>query len=273
MYKREQEALLKSLDEHISVGQAKKLLAKRNLYSDVVKVIKPSLPSETSKKIGVAHLASSIDPTKAASTGSSQASSAGASQAASAGASRASSAGASQASSAGASRASSSGAVQITHTLLPGATSKMALSSSRDPKILVGSQNSASSGTRSGSIKDLDEFSLPDIESSANSSAKSPVITVHRSNDGEEQEALSVCRKRAHSLSPHFSSSIVGENTSKEKVEITGYKEGPLAKRLSRLEKTIESKNNNNNSSGKISLSRSTSHRSIERNKKEPKSK
>ena len=41
-FKKEQEALIKSMDEHISIGHAKKLLAKKNSYSDVVKRIQPN---------------------------------------------------------------------------------------------------------------------------------------------------------------------------------------------------------------------------------------
>ena len=115
IFKKEQEALLLSAAEHISIGHAKKLLSQRS-YSAAVQDFhqKPALsttgfnrPQTVQSKTS---RASSGGAPRASSGGDSRASSGGAPWASSGGASRASSGGAPRASSGGAPRASSGGA-------------------------------------------------------------------------------------------------------------------------------------------------------------------
>ena len=180
VFKKEQEALLKSVAEHISVGYAKKLLAK-GTYSDALKRQKPNSSS-------------SIELTYDA--GSSGASSSGAPRAPSGGAPWATSGGAPWPSSGGAPRASSGGARQ-TISEAPRASPKMTY---LDPGI-------QSNSRIPGSLKELDKFflpeSLPDIENTPD------IITVivHQTDDGEEMEALAVRQKRPRTPSPHASDS------------------------------------------------------------------
>ena len=161
VFKKEQEALLKSVAEHISVGYAKKLLAK-GTYSDALKRQKPNSSS-------------SIELTyDAVSSGAS-----------SGGAPGHNSGGPTPAPSAGAPRASSGGARQ-TISEAPRASPKV---TSLDPGI-------QSNSRIPGSLKELDEFllpeSLPDIENTPDIVN----VTVHQTDDGEEMEALAVRQKR-----------------------------------------------------------------------------
>ena len=123
IFKKEQEALLLSAAEHISIGHAKKLLSQRS-YSAAVQDFHPkpalsttgldrrqTVQSKTSRaSSGGAPRASSGGDPGASSGGDPGASSGGASRASSGGAPRASSGGAPRASSGGAPRASSGGA-------------------------------------------------------------------------------------------------------------------------------------------------------------------
>ena len=123
IFQKEQEALLLSAAEHISIGHAKKLLSQRS-YSAAVQDFHPkpalsttgldrpqTVQSKTSRaSSGGAPRASSGGDPGASSGGASRASSGGAPRASSGGAPRASSGGAPRASSGGAPRASSGGA-------------------------------------------------------------------------------------------------------------------------------------------------------------------
>ena len=144
IFKKEQEALLLSAAEHISIGHAKKLLSQRS-YSAAVQDFHPkpalsttgldrpqTVQSKTSRASsgGAPRPSSGGDPgassggaPRASSGGDPGASSGGASRASSGGASRASSGGASRASSGGASRASSGGAPRASSGGAPRASS------------------------------------------------------------------------------------------------------------------------------------------------------
>ena len=144
IFKKEQEALLLSAAEHISIGHAKKLLSQRS-YSAAVQDFHPkpalsttglnrpqTVQSKTSRASsgGAPGASSGGDPGAssggdpgASSGGASRASSGGAPWASSGGASRASSGGASRASSGGASRASSGGAPRASSGGAPRASS------------------------------------------------------------------------------------------------------------------------------------------------------
>ena len=106
LYKKEQEALIKSFDEHISVGHAKKLLSNKYSYSGVLKE-----PNSVPASSGASHSTSGGAP-RAASGGILQTASGGASRAASSEASRAASGAVPQAASGGASQVASSEASQ-----------------------------------------------------------------------------------------------------------------------------------------------------------------
>ena len=300
-FKKEQEALLKANTEHISVGHAKKLLAKRHSYSDVVKasgssttisianVISPATNAGDSQAshteahriaAGKSSRASSGGVPRAPSAGAPRTPSAGAPRASSGGGPRASSGGAPQASSGGAPRAASGGASQasssgalkkssseVTHV------SSKALQGSSNAEIQSGSQCSFGSGTRSVSLNDLDEFSLPGsspgIESLPDPILNSPMVTVHRSNDDEEMEALAVRQKRARTPSPQLSSRSSSQDTSfKKDIRVT---DGSSSKKSS-IARSGRIKNKDKNASGKISLSRPQIPKSKEPNKKFSKS-
>ena len=282
VFKKEQEALLKSVAEHISVGHAKKLLAKR-MYSDAVKM-------QNSNSVS---LSTDIDTSRASSGGAPRASSGGASRASSGGASRASSGGASWASSGGASRASSGGASRasvgaprrfsdgapkvpsagtISSSLEALQASKVPQSSSDDTEIQSEPRNLACPGARSGCMNDLDDFSLsgslPDIHKLPSQIVSSPLVVVHRSNDDEEMEALAVRPKRARSPSSPHSRSRSHDRITKNKTERAS--ESPSSKKSS-----IRSRSNSKDKSvsNKVSLSRSQIPKPIDPNKKIPKSK
>ena len=136
IFKKEQEALLLSAAEHISIGHAKKLLSQRS-YSAAVQDFHPkpalsttgldrpqTVQSKTSRaSSGGAPRASSGGDPGASSGGDPGASSGGASRASSGGAPRASSGGAPRASSGGAPRASSGGAPRASSGGAPRASS------------------------------------------------------------------------------------------------------------------------------------------------------
>ena len=242
VYIREQEALLKSVDEHISVGHAKKLLAK-NSYSDVVKRPKSAIGGNTPNNGGAIGAPCGGAP-RSSLAGASQAFPGGASCGPSGVDSRASSGGAPRASSGGAPRASSGGAPRAP----PGGVSGVLGTGTRrnsleiiqtcSPDIEIGSASldSVGSGARAGSLNDLDDFSLPELlpgrESSTEPDAKSPMVIVHRSKDDEEQEALSVRYKRPRAPSSHSSSrsSSCDKNNKNDRTD-----QGPLAKKSASL--------------------------------------
>ena len=159
--KKEQEALLLSAAEHISIGHAKKLLSQRS-YSAAVQDFHPkpalsttgldrpqTVQSKTSRaSSGGAPRASSGGDPGASSGGASRASSGGAPRASSGGAPRASSGGAPRASSGGAPRASSGGAPRASSGGAPRASSGGAprASSGGAPRASSGGAPRASSG-------------------------------------------------------------------------------------------------------------------------------
>ena len=266
MFRKEQEALLKSMAEHISVGHAKKLLSKKS-FSEILKVndkeTKSSGPSEVTLSGSSRH--SSGGTPRAG----------GAPRALSGGASRASSAGAPRAPSGGTSRASSSGAPQIPAVETLGKSSaevhqdssKVPGGNSDQTEIWCGSQELSNSRTRAGSLNDLDSFSLPgslpDIGSSPD-----PII-IHRSDTGEAMEALSVGQKRARTPSPHPSSRSVSRGRNRKKDDRLA--EGPLSKKPTSV---IDNKDNKKDiPTNKISLSRSSIPRPQGEIKKVPKPK
>ena len=153
IFKKEQEALLLSAAEHISIGHAKKLLSQRS-YSAAVQDFhpKPALsttgldrPQTVQSKTSRA--SSGGDP-GASSGGASRASSGGAPRASSGGAPRASSGGAPRASSGGAPRAFSCGALPVSSGGAPRASSGGAsrASSGGAPRASSGGAPRASSG-------------------------------------------------------------------------------------------------------------------------------
>ena len=105
------------------------------------------------------------------------------------------------------------------------------------------------------------------MESLPDPVVKSPLVIVHRSNDDEEMEALSVRQKRVRTPSPHRSSSE-DSNTRKG----TRATDGSSSKKSS-VERSGRSKNKDEKASGKISLSRPQFLKAKEPNKKIPKSK
>ena len=161
IFKKEQEALLLSAAEHISIGHAKKLLSQRS-YSAAVQDFHPkpalsttgldrpqTVQSKTSRaSSGGAPRASSGGDPGASSGGDPGASSGGASRASSGGAPRASSGGAPRASSGGAPRASSGGAPRASSGGAPRASSGGAprASSGGAPRASSGGAPRASSG-------------------------------------------------------------------------------------------------------------------------------
>ena len=161
IFKTEQEALLLSAAEHISIGHAKKLLSQRS-YSAAVQDFHPkpalsttgldrpqTVQSKTSRaSSGGAPRASSGGDPGASSGGDPGASSGGASRASSGGAPRASSGGAPRASSGGAPRASSGGAPRASSGGAPRASSGGAplASSGGAPRASSGGAPRASSG-------------------------------------------------------------------------------------------------------------------------------
>ena len=277
IYKKEQEALLKSIAEHISVGHAKKLLSKTS-YSDMVKVPKPVAPRTGN------------DVSPASHAGSSQTNHPKLLEVSTLGTSQASAAEAPQALNVEASKSASDGANKTTSDGVPQAPSTMNPLAS----LVGGSKNSSSgmsgvsSGAPQGSLSpevrpiipcpvdtggrtnflfDLDEFSLPgslpDIENSPVTVQSSPVVIVHRSNNNEEMEALSVRQKRSLTPPSPKSSSCASrkENDKKEKLHSI---EDQSSKNQSYSERLRKARKKDRNQSGKISLSRPLSDRSGE---------
>ena len=282
VFKKEQEALMKANAEHISVGHAKKVLAKRNSYSDVVKKSGSSSTNGTnvgSPAAGESSRASAGGASRASAGGASRGPSGGAPRASSGGAPRASSGGAPRASSDGAPRAASGGAPRAASGGAPQDSSdgaSRARGSPSDAEIRAESQCFFSSGSRAGSLDDLDRFSLPDVspgfESLPDPVDNSPVVVVHRTNDDEEMESLAVRQKRARTPSPNSSSrsTSLDKNTKKD-----GRSDpGPVSKKSAQCASSSKSdKKNKDNSSSKISLSRSALPKPVVVNKKAPKSK
>ena len=177
IFKKEQEALLLSAAEHISIGHAKKLLSQRS-YSAAVQDFHPkpalsttgldrpqTVQSKTSRaSSGGAPRASSGGDPGASSGGDPGASSGGASRASSGGASRASSGGAPRASSGGAPRASSGGAPRASSGGAPRASSggaPRAFSCGALPVSSGGASGVPPHGTSSSSLKTPQTSGVP----------------------------------------------------------------------------------------------------------------
>ena len=250
--KREQEALMKSIAEHISIGHAKKLLF-RNTFSDVVKMTGMNTTTTCSvNTVTAVSGAPSGGASRVPSGGTPRVSSGGAFRAPSGGAPRATSGGASRATSGGALRTPLSGASQV--SLIKTSNSSLEVPKGSTFDIQYGLRDCVGPRACTGSLNDLDSISLPgslpDIEPSPDLD-----VVVHRTNDGKEMEALSVRQKRARTPSPHSSS----RSSSCEKLkQDNGSFKGPLSKKSAFV--TSDKGNNKNkeeNPSNKVSLSRS----------------
>ena len=296
IFKKEQEALLLSAAEHISIGHAKKLLSQRS-YSAAVQDFHPkpalsttgldrpqTVQSKTSRaSSGGAPRASSGGDPGASSGGASRASSGGAPRASSGGAPRASSGGAPRASSGGAPRAFSCGALPVSSGgasrtsaggasgVPPHGTSSSSLKTSQTSGVPQGSSHNSGirfeprspdcSLAQSGSPSNLNYFSLsgslPDLQNLPDSNENFEIV-VHKTMDAEEVESIAVGQKRARSpSSPHSNSHGVGRNAKSK----TGRgNEGPSNKKSA-----VEPKSKGGDKSkssvkvipGKVSLSRS----------------
>ena len=140
-------------------------------------------------------------------------------------------------------------------------------------EIQPASRDSVGSGARSGSLNDLDDFSLPGslpgIESLPDLDINSTTVVVHRTNDDEEMEALSVRQKRARTPSPHSSS----RPSRQVKNKIKGRSdEGPLSKKSASSVTSVDNKSKENKSN-KVSLSRSLIPKRDDQSKITPKTK
>ena len=252
IFKKEQEALLMSAAEHISIGHAKKLLAQRS-YSAAVKDFHPKPISACNKgTLSTTGLersqtaqsktsrASSGGAPRAFSGGAPQASSGGAPRASSGGAPRAFSCGALLASSGGASRTSAGGAPSVppagttSSSLEAPQTSEVPQGSSHNSGIRFEPQSPACSLARSRSLYNLNYFSLsgslPDIQNLPDSNENFEIL-VHKTMDAEEVESIAVCQKRARSpSSPHSNSHSLGRNA---KSKTGRANEGPSNKKIS----------------------------------------
>ena len=242
MLKKEQEALLKSVTEHISVGYAKKLLSK-GTYSDALKRQKVNSSSGN-------EFINDAGSSRASSGGS--AGTSGASFWGALGVSLASSGG-SRSSLGGPSPGPSGGAHKNKNNIneAPRASSG---ETSLDPGTQSKSRSRVGSETPT-SLKELDQFFLPDIEDSSNEI----VVTVHHADDGEEMEALSVRQKRPRTPSPHSSSS--------------SNHGGHAFKASDKKMATKFDKSGDNHSSSKSSLPRPLKREKVVLNKKATKSK
>ena len=296
IFKKEQEALLLSAAEHISIGHAKKLLSQRS-YSAAVQDFHPkpalsttgldrpqTVQSKTSRaSSGGAPRASSGGDPVASSGGASRASSGGAPRASSGGAPWASSGGAPLASSGGDPRAFSCGALPVSSGgasrtsaggasgVPPHGTSSSSLKTPQTSGVPQGSSHN--SGIRfepqspdcflaqSGSPSNLNYFSLsgslPDLQNLPDSNENFEIV-VHKTMDAEEVESIAVGQKRARSpSSPHSNSHGVGRNA---KSKTGRANEGPSNKKSA-----VEPKSKGGDKSkssvkvipGKVSLSRS----------------
>ena len=251
IFKKEQEALLLSAAEHISIGHAKKLLSQRS-YSAAVQDFHPkpalsttgldrpqTVQSKTSRaSSGGAPRASSGGDPGASSGGASRASSGGAPRVSSGGAPRASSGGAPRASSGGAPRAFSCGALPVSSGgasrtsaggasgVPPDGTSSSSLEAPQTSGVPQGSSHNSGirfepqspdcSLAQSGSPSNLNYFSLsgslPDLQNLPDSNENFEIV-VHKTMDAEEVESIAVGQKRARSpSSPHSNSHGVGRN-------------------------------------------------------------
>ena len=288
IFKKEQEALLLSAAEHISIGHAKKLLSQRS-YSAAVQDFHPkpalsttgldrpqTVQSKTSRaSSGGAPRASSGGAPRASSGGAPRASSGGAPRASSGGAPRASSGGAPRAfscgalpvSSGGASQASAGGASGVpphgtsSSSLKTPQTSGVPQGSSHNSGIRFEPQSPDCSLAQSGSPSNLNYFSLsgslPDLQKLPDSNENFEIV-VHKTMDAEEVESIAVGQKRARSpSSPHSNSHGVGRNA---KSKTGRANEGPSNKKSA-----VEPKSKGGDKSkssvkvipGKVSLSRS----------------
>ena len=158
---------------------------------------------------------------------------------------------------------------------MPEASPRDPKGSSTDLEIQPASRDPVGSGARTGSLNDLDDFSLPGslpgIESLPDPDVNSPIVVVHRSNDDDEMEALSVRQKRARTPSPHSSSR--SSRRDKNKVE-GGSVDGPLSKKSMPSGTSFNGKNKSKeNKSNKVSLSRSLIPKREDQSKITPKSK
>ena len=288
IFKKEQEALLLSAAEHISIGHAKKLLSQRS-YSAAVQDFHPkpalsttglnrpqTVQSKTSR-------ASSGGAPRASSGGDPGASSGGASRASSGGGPRASSGGAPLASSGGAPRAFSCGALPVSSGgasrtsaggasgVPPDGTSSSSLEAPQTSGVPQGSSHNSGirfepqspdcSLAQSGSPSNLNYFSLsgslPDLQNLPDSNENFEIV-VHKTMDAEEVESIAVGQKRGRSpSSPHSNSHGVGRNA---KSKTGRANEGPSNKKSA-----VEPKSKGGDKSkssvkvipGKVSLSRS----------------
>ena len=296
IFKKEQEALLLSAAEHISIGHAKKLLSQRS-YSAAVQDFHPkpalsttgldrpqTVQSKTSRASsgGDPGASSGGDP-GASSGGASRASSGGAPRASSGGAPRASSGGAPRASSGGAPRAFSCGALPVSSGgasrtsaggasgVPPHGTSSSSLKTPQTSGVPQGCSHNSGirfepqspdcSLAQSGSPSNLNYFSLsgslPDLQNLPDSNENVEIV-VHKTMDAEEVESIAVGQKRARSpSSPHSNSHGVGRNA---KSKTGRANEGPSNKKSA-----VEPKSKGGDKSkssvkvipGKVSLSRS----------------
>ena len=272
IFKKEQEALLLSAAEHISIGHAKKLLSQRS-YSAAVQDFHPkpalsttgldrpqTVQSKTSR-------ASSGGAPRASSGGAPRASSGGAPRASSGGAPRAFSCGALPVSSGGASRTSAGGASGVpphgtsSSSLKTPQTSGVPQGSSHNSGIRFEPQSPDCSLAQSGSPSNLNYFSLsgslPDLQNLPDSNENFEIV-VHKTMDAEEVESIAVGQKRARSpSSPHSTSHGVGRNA---KSKTGRANEGPSNKKSA-----VEPKSKGGDKSkssvkvipGKVSLSKS----------------
>ena len=278
VYKKEQEALLKSIVDHISVGHAKKLLSK-STYSDIVKVpkssdIRTTSNAPTAKRAGNSRsLSSEVSATGTSLVSTSEASRTsfvGATKTPSEGASHSSTCGATlaatvvtpQASSAGIAKSSSSGTPQVSS----GAPqSSIALAAQPD------SQSPIDSGGRSNSQKYLEEISLPGSLPDIENSPDLPIVTVHRSDDDKEMEALSVCQKRPRIPSPPQSSSYAPRQKKNDKKE-NGVTIEDQSSKIPKLDRFGRPRKTKSQTSG-ISVSLPLNPKPEDSNKKVPKPK
>ena len=284
VYKKEQEALLKSIVEHTSVGHAKKLLSK-STYSDVVKVSKSSDIRPANKTIPATHAGTSQF------TLSSEVSITGTSLASTAEASRTSSVGANKTPSDGASHSSTCGVNLSSAVVTPQASfagvakspsSEIPQGSSGAPQNSIvlaaqpDSQSPIDSGGRSSSQNNLDEISLPgslpDIENSPDLSVSLPIVTVHRSDDDKEMEALSVCQKRSHNPSPPQSSSSASRQKKSDKNERNNPTEDQSTKKIPKLDRFGRPRKPRSQTA-RTSVSLPSNHKSEDSSKKVPKPK
>ena len=280
IFKKEQEALLLSAAEHISIGHAKKLLSQQS-YSAAVQDFHPkpalsttgldrpqTVQSKTSRaSSGGAPRASSGGAPLASSGGAPRASSGGAPRASSGGAPRAFSCGALPVSSGGASQASAGGASGVpphgtsSSSLKTPQTSGVPQGSSHNSGIRFEPQSPDCSLARSGSPSNFNYFSLsgslPDLQNLPDSNENFEIV-VHKTMDAEEVESIAVGQKRARSpSSPHSNSHGVGRNA---KSKTGRANEGPSNKKSA-----VEPKSKGGDKSkssvkvipGKVSLSRS----------------